>query len=217
MYKSSLPIKHIINAIPIKIPKNTVGTKPTIGIREYTKKVYHSPYFVSVYPSKNITVEVCFKHNSSGERCLFGVSSGAENWQNDGKVFAVYISNHYLDAYVGKKYEQVAPCTQNEWHTVSLKWDSVVVDGVNYGNVWGNTDYSGYTENIHIGSRNTSTHVWEGDASEFTYKYIKIYDNDTLIKDIIPMVQRDGGFPCIYNKVNGEFTFSKGREPIINW
>ena len=33
-----------------------------------------------VYPSKNITVEVCFKHNSSGERCLFGVSSGAENW-----------------------------------------------------------------------------------------------------------------------------------------
>ena len=170
-----------------------------------------------VYPSKNITVEVCFKHNSSGERCLFGVSSGAENWQNDGKVFAVYISNNYLDAYVGKKYEQVAPCTQNEWHTVSLKWDSVVVDGVNYGNVWGNTDYSGYTENIHIGSRNTSTYVWEGDASEFTYKYIKIYDNDTLIKDIIPMVQRDGGFPCIYNKVNGEFTFSKGREPIINW
>ena len=57
------------------------------------------------------TVEVCFKHNSSNERCVFGVSTNdADNWQNDGKVFAIYVSNNHINAYVNKKYEFSLKC-----------------------------------------------------------------------------------------------------------
>ena len=172
---------------------------------------------IDINPAKNIVVEICFKHSSTAERCVFGVSTNDENnWQNDGKVFAIYVSNNYIDAYVGKKYEHVAPCSQNEWHTVSLKWNSVVVDGVDYGNVWGNTDYSGYTEeNIYIGGRRCPSNIVQCENNDLTFKYVKIfneYNGIGLFKEWVPMIWNSTN--CIYDKVEGDFNYEFARASI---
>ena len=162
------------------------------------------------------TVEVCFKHNSSNERCVFGVSTNKDNWQNDGKVFAIYVSNNHIDAYVKKKYEQVAPCTQNDWHTVSLQWDSVVVDGVDYGNVWNNTGYSGISGQgyIYIGARNMAgKNVADFLNNDLTFKYVKMYDkNGELIRNFVPRIK--DGISCLLDKSYGEYYYNLGSGTV---
>lgn len=166
-------------------------------------------YYNSEESPNYATVEVCFKHNSSKERCVFGTSTNSQNWQNSGQVFAIYVSNNYIDAYVGKKYEQVATCTQNEWHTVSLKWDSVVVDGVDYGNVWGNTSYIYAPGDIYIGARYMPNSIpVDCINNDITYKYIKIYNFGKLDKEFIPMIKN--GIDCLYDKVTGEYFYDEG-------
>ena len=163
------------------------------------------------------TVEVCFKHNSSNERCVFGVSTNdADNWQNDGKVFAIYVSNNHIDAYVNKKYEQVAPCTQNDWHTVSLQWNSVVVDGVDYGNVWNNTGYSGISGHgyIYIGARNMAgSNFVDCINNDLTYKYVKMYNDDgKLLRYFVPMIKN--GISCLFDKSYGKYFYNLGSGSV---
>ena len=167
-------------------------------------------YFkTDVQPTKGITVEACFKHNSTAERCVFGVSTNNENnWYNDGKLFAVHTTNNQINAYVSTYHDNVATCSQNEWHTVSLKWNSVVFDGVDYGNVWGNTNYSGYERNIYIGARNCGgVSVSNYTDNILTYKYIKIYNNGELIREYVPMLKNG---VCLQEKCSGTFVYKDG-------
>ena len=90
-------------------------------------------YFkTDVKPSKYITVEACFKHDSTEEGCLFGVSTLKDIWWSDGKVFAINVAEDYIKAFVSEFHSKIAICSENEWHTVSLKWNNVVFDGVDY-------------------------------------------------------------------------------------
>ena len=162
---------------------------------------------------QSITVEACFKNDSSSERCVFGVSTNSsDNWYNDGKVFAINVSNNYINAYVSTYKDKVAPCSQNEWHTVSLKWNSVVVDGVDYGNVWNNTSYSGIDGQgyIYIGARNMCGGVSNYMDNILTYEYIKIYNNNNgeLIREYLPY-SKDGR-ACLYEKCGGTFIYKYG-------
>ena len=174
----------------------------TLGVGAYFR--------TDVSPSQDITVEVCFKHNSTTERCVFGVStSDSMGWYKDGKLFAVQTTNNQINAYVSTYHDNVAPCSQNEWHTVSLKWNSVVVDGVDYGNVWNNTSYSGYTGKIYIGGRNNvGGNVSDYTDNILTYKYIKIYNNGELIREYVPMIT--DGVACLKEKCSGTFIYKDG-------
>ena len=140
---------------------------------------------------------------------MFGVSTNNENnWYNDGKLFAVHTTNNQINAYVSTYHDNVATCSQNEWHTVSLKWNSVVFDGVDYGNVWGNTNYSGYERNIYIGARNCGdVSVSNYTDNILTYKYIKIYNNGELIREYVPMLKNG---VCLQEKCSGTFVYKDG-------
>ena len=63
---------------------------------------------------------------------MFGVSTNKDIWYEDGKVFAINVAEDYLKAFVSKFHSKIATCSENEWHTVSLKWNNVVFDGVDY-------------------------------------------------------------------------------------
>ena len=207
---------------------NSIPNRWDIYNKDFYKQVIEKPIYNSitlgsrvyfktdVSPSPDITVEACFKHNSTLERCVFGVSYNSRTWYDDGRVFAIFVSNNFIDAYVNKKYEQVTPCTQNEWHTVSLKWNSVVVDGVDYGNVWGNTSYSVFDwYKIYIGARNGGDNSVSNymDNNVLTYKYIKIYNNGELIREYVPNIK--DGIACLYEKCNDEFIDRYGGGYVV--
>ena len=168
-------------------------------------------YFkTDVQPTRDITVEACFKHDSKKEGCLFGVSTNKANWYEDGKIFAINVAEDYIKAFVSEFHSKIATCSENEWHTVSLKWNNVVFDGVDYAITQGNTNYYGYTQNIYIGARNCEG-ITVDDFSKnktFIYKYIKIYNNGELIREYVPMIK--DGVACLQEKCSGTFVYKNG-------
>ena len=140
---------------------------------------------------------------------MFGVADNSSSWWNDGKVFAINVTNSQINAYVSTYKDNVTSCSQNEWHTVSLNWCSVVIDGINHGNVWNNASYSGYTQNIYIGGMNISgTSITNYTTNILTYKYIKIYNNGELIREYVPMIK--DGVSCLQEKCSGRFVYKDG-------
>ena len=191
----------VVNTDEYVLGEKILYSTITLGSGAYFK--------TDVQPTQDITVEACFKNNSSSERCVFGVADNSSSWWNDGKVFAINVTNSHINAYVSTYKDNVTSCSQNEWHTVSLNWCSVVVDGVNYGNVWNNASYSGYTQNIYIGGMNIGgLSVTNNTTNILTYKYIKIYNNGELIREYVPMIK--DGVSCLQEKCNSTFVYKNG-------
>ena len=138
------------------------------------------------------------------------IRTNKNNWYEDGKIFAINVAEDYLKAFVSEFHSKIATCSENEWHTVSLKWNNVVFDGGDYAITQGNTNYYGYTQNIYIGARNCEG-ITVDDFSKnktFIYKYIKIYNNGELIREYVPMIK--DGVACLQEKCSGTFVYKNG-------
>ena len=46
------------------------------------------------------------------------------------------------------------------------------------------------------------------------FYYLKLYDNDILVRDMIPVLDKDG-VPCMYDKVENKFYYNAGTGDFI--
>lgn len=101
------------------------------------------------------------------------------------------------------------PCAKNVPHILKDTYEKVVFDGTSYTK-------SSKTNGI----ENTKTiRLFGADIDEKIY-YFKIYDNDVLVRDFIPVLDHNGS-PCMYDKVSKQFFYNSGTGdfiagPIIN-
>ena len=51
-------------------------------------------------------------------------------------------------------------------------------------------------------------------ACNVKFYYLKLYDNDVLVRDFIPVLDPDG-VPCMYDKVEGKFYYNAGTGQFI--
>ncbi len=68
------------------------------------------------------------------------------------------------------------------------------------------TSFSAYT-NMRIFFNGNS-------SSKIKLYYFKIYDNNTLVRDFIPVLDKDGA-PCMYDKVENKFYYNAGTGQFI--
>ena len=50
--------------------------------------------------------------------------------------------------------------------------------------------------------------------SKIKIKYFQIYDNDTLVRDFVPVLDKDD-IPCMYDKVERKFYYNQGTGDFI--
>lgn len=117
----------------------------------------------------------------------------------------------------------------------SVYWDvtnrrvqrSIYLDDTSSGlyNKWRNIELgNNYIKNMDTGKQSTSStysisrtktvglfgspKYALSNTDRIRYKYIKIYEGDTLVKDIIPVLDKDG-IPCFLDKLSGTFYYYK--------
>lgn len=93
-------------------------------------------------------------------------------------------------------------------HIIKIKDKNIYVDGTLCG------ISSGYIN----GTANTPLYLFANRDSSVKYSfkmyYFKNYDGDTLIRDLIPVIDNNG-VACMYDKVSGEFFYNKGTGEFI--
>lgn len=65
-----------------------------------------------------------------------------------------------------------------------------------------------YCDGLILAQRNLATNNVEGHLRGSLY-YLKLYDNDVLVRDFIPVLDGNG-VPCLYDKVEREFHYNLG-------
>ena len=92
----------------------------------------------------------------------------------------------------------------NERTVVSVNYNNATINGVQ-------NNYCSYN----IGQPNNSTiRLFSPDKHSIRIYSFKIYDNGTLIRDMIP-VKDLSGIACMYDKVSGQFFYNAGTGDFI--
>lgn len=97
--------------------------------------------------------------------------------------------------------------TKNNFHTFVLTKTSVSIDGNTTTN---NNPPVGTanTKNIILFNRGSGSYAEKRDIGMRCY-YFRIYDNDVLVRDFIPVLD-NAGIPALYDKVNGGIYYNQG-------
>lgn len=125
---------------------------------------------------------------------------------------------------------------------IGLMWNSSGYLQFNYGNVYYNSDFTYGSDEVHYVAngkylyvngeliRTAGDSTWNklynlylfaqntaGSASQYAsgkMKYMKIYSSDVLVRDFIPVLDRDG-VACLFDKVTNTFFYSKGNSDFV--
>ena len=84
------------------------------------------------------------------------------------------------------------------------------LDGILVGNL--GSDFTPHNQNIYLFGLNTEGHFSYQSASRIFY--CKIWDNGVLVRNYIPVIDRDGE-PCLYDKVNDQFYYNLGSNRFL--
>lgn len=68
------------------------------------------------------------------------------------------------------------------------------------------------SQNMYLFAYHTASDTAGGKISMKLY-YCKIYDDDTLVRDYIPVIHY--GIPCLYDKVNKDYTYNAGTGEFL--
>ena len=152
-------------------------------------------------PTNNTSVEFeyAFSVAPSSDKVIFG-SRTNNDWNNSDDQFYVACKNFSTGLYL---------------YSGETKFtiQSIIVLNTFYKHT---VDNSVATEN---GTRPMYLYAFnnKGDLSglsQIKIKYLKIYDNNMLIRDFIPVLDEDGT-PCMYDRVEGKFYYNQGTGDFI--
>lgn len=100
--------------------------------------------------------------------------------------------------------------TTDEIHCFEIDKGKLYLDNVKYMNPQEATEFQ-CDYNLVLFGVNTSNKI----TKSVTYIYdCKIYDNDVLIRDMIPVLDKNG-VACMYDKVNKKYYYNKGTGEFL--
>lgn len=154
--------------------------------------------FYSVYTNTKESWQVF------GEDNQFDANGNVINDNDDVRLF-LYNDSAYWDV-TNRRVQRSSWSTSlyNNWHNVEL--GNNYVKDIDTGNQTTGSTYSISRANT-VGLFGSPKYALSN-TDRIRYKYIKIYEGDTLVKDIIPVLDSNN-IPCFYDKVNGTFHYYK--------
>lgn len=156
---------------------------------------------------------------SNGKAHVFGILADGNHNSSKSYEFFVY-DRVYHFIYSGTFYTK-SNATNGD--NIILDWNKNVLNfSVNSTNrndtLTPKTFTSSYT--MPLFSLRSSTNFPSRGSFVGKMYYFQIYDNDTLVRDFIPVLDSNG-IPCMYDKVEGKFYYNQGTGnfiagPVIN-
>lgn len=160
-----------------------------------------------VKTKQSLRVECTFSGNQKYTILFGGRKSPNESSLTWGVNGANNNVNYAFVGFGGKTQQSniTVKTTDNNKHTIIISNDLYTIDGINQ-----NLPHRGtFTEfyNIYLFTWNTADVADDRRFQGKVYEF-KIYDNDVLIRDMIPVLDKDN-IACMYDKVNKKFYYNK--------
>ena len=205
----SEPIEPSIEYTPIQYISNISGT---------TKNDVQQIYFdFGVYINERTKFQVCFETLYASGGLFIGDTSSAFDDSNDYRFFNFLNTSFYFDVYNNKRISiNISKFEKNEFGQYEVECGTHYMKSLVNGYTSGKEE--AYTFN---GGKLT---LWGGDANNEESSlsnvdgnkvyWLKIYDGDELVRDLIPVIDKDG-IGCFYDKVNGNFYYKEGEGEVF--
>lgn len=160
--------------------------------------------------NNNLKIEMGFSYSKFYAYGYF--FSNYESEQHNTTRFLLDASNNSRGlAYINTKSQDGAiynsNVTKDSFHTFVLTKTSLTIDGVTTTN---NNPPVGTanTKNIILFNRGAGSYANTRDIGMRCY-YFRIYDNDVLVRDLIPVLD-NSGIPAMYDRINGGTYYNEG-------
>ena len=202
-----------IDNIARKVKKMYIGKNEELEVLDYIESTGTQYIDTGIVPKSTTRVVIDYAYSSiptATEMMGWGSSGSAEafawGWRADEGLFSTVSSNY--------AYNSANVPTDTNRHVFDLKSGSQKLDGVEYAtDTIGNTATTGqtmYLFGLH-GEWNTSTAVSLCNAKIYS---CKIYDNEFLVRDYIPIKDKKGIY-CLYDIISNTYFYNKGTGEFI--
>lgn len=115
-----------------------------------------------------------------------------------------------LDYYVKVNRVVLIPSLDNEKHVFEINKGKLYFDDVNYENTYETSPFQG-DYNLALFGCNTANTITKSGCIIYS---CKIYDNDILVRDFIPVLDKNG-IACMYDKVNKQYYYNAGTGEFL--
>jgi hypothetical protein len=166
-----------------------------------------------VYLTDNSKIEItCNIPSANGNHALYGAGNGSTATQGEIALFwrtgvydAVYPTGQNSSAYTS-----FGPVVTDAKHVITFSKYGCFVNDVSKIN---RTFYNGY-----VGTRSLTLFAVHRDSvgyfAAFKLYSAKIWDEDTLVRDFIPVLDSNG-VACMYDKISNTFFYNNGTGDFI--
>lgn len=152
----------------------------------------------------NTKVEIKLS-NVTGDDCP--IISASTDW-NMGRYIMTSQDNKFIFWYAAKhEFGSIPPV--NNIHTISVYRDVITYDDTTPFNDSTNRNVPNLT-NLWI----FATPGQQRSPNKFKLYYCKIWDNDVLVRDLIPVLD-ENNVPCLYDKVEKKFYYNAGTGTFV--
>ena len=164
------------------------------------------------YPNQNTSIKAKFKILNSSSSWFFGTGTGG--YFNNSFLSGTY-DNKTRFFFGGFTSGTNAVNTVNNGDVIEFNWNKRTLNYL-INNIAKNTIYFEYKT---FSAENT---LWllnlnlpgYSNTSQVRLYYFQLYDNDILIRDFIPVLDKNG-VPCMYDKVERKFYYNAGTGQFI--
>lgn len=193
----------------LKYIANTSGT---------TKNDVQQIYFdFGVYINERTKFQVCFETLYASGGLFIGDASSVSDDSNDYRFFNFLNTTFYFDVYNNKRIlRSISSFGKNEFGQYEVECGTHYIKSLVNGDTQGKEET--YTFN---GGKLT---LWGGDANNEESSlsnvdgnkvyWLKIYDGDNLLRDLIPTLDSNG-VPSFFDKLNNKFYYKRGNGELF--
>lgn len=204
----------ILPTAPTKYGYTFQGWAPCTPI-EYIESTGAQYIDTGIIPSNyNYSAEFRMSAPNWG-KLFFGMGTSISNvWGGEGYQFGIAGSggNSSWGGATASTTASLLQVSNNVFYNYKMNKNGFYVNGVLKSAISNPIDYAA-SKSIYIGrSNNPGADEYTGSSK---WSWVKIYnDNNTLVRDFIPVLDPDG-VPCMYDRVTGTFFYNSGTGDFI--
>lgn len=148
--------------------------------------------------SRNAKIDISFKFNevSGSSQILINCSSGTSGWFGLSGNEKITLDGQNFDINYSDK------------HDFTLEYKNSTIKATDE---FGNSKHRPGTVNTNFTLLAQTGKKYPSYANLY---YTKIYDNDTLVRDFVPVID-SSGIPCLYDKVEDKFYYNEGSGEFL--